>query len=123
MADGAAAAPAAKKKRKAKGPSPTKLSLDYLASQGYLCAVVEQRIPHTFITRDMFGFIDILAVRRGEILGVQATGDNGGNVAARIRKIAEHENVGAVRESGMRIVVHGWSVRAAGHRLREVDVS
>lgn len=116
--------PAPKRKPKRTKPiSATALSLAHLRAQGYLCDVVEKRLPHTFITKDLFGFIDILAVKRGEVLGVQTTGDNGGNVAARIRKIAEHENIGPVRESGMRLIVHGWKKTKAGPRLREVDVS
>jgi hypothetical protein len=95
--------------------------MEYLTRIGYLCAVVEKRLPHCMITKDMYGFIDILAVRRGEILGVQSTSSS--NMAARIDKIAEHENVGRVRESGMRLVVHGWKKTAAGPVLRETDVS
>jgi predicted metalloprotease len=100
----------------------TALSLAHLRAQGYLCDVVEKRIPGCMITKDLFGFVDILAVRRGEILGVQTTSSS--NMASRIAKIAEHENVGQVRESGMRLVVHGWKKRADGqHQLREADVS
>ena len=58
---------------------------------------------------------------RGEVLAVQSTSSS--NMASRITKIANHENVGAVRESGMRIVVHGWRKTKAGPVLRVEDVS
>ena len=102
--------------------SPTARSLTHLREAGYLAEVVEKRIPRVFITRDLFGFLDILAIREGEVLGVQVT--SGSNVSARIRKIAEHENIGAVRKAGIRILVHGWRKAANGRwTLREVDVS
>ena len=72
--------------------------------------------------QDLYGFIDVLAIREGEIVGVQAT--SGNNVASRVTKIAEHEHVGAVRKAGIRILVHGWRKNAAGRwTLREVDCS
>lgn len=102
--------------------SPTSRSLDHLRKAGYLADVVEKWVPGANIRKDLFGFIDILAVREGEVVGVQAT--SGSNVAARIRKIAEHDNVAAVRKANIRILVHGWTKNAAGRwALREVDVS
>jgi hypothetical protein len=120
---------APKPKRKAKGKSPTARSLDLLRSRGYRAEVVEHWIPHTFITRDLFGFIDILAIREGEVLGVQAcssggTSKRGSDVAARIRKIAESDAVGDVRKAGIGIHVHGWRKNAAGEWVcTEEDVS
>lgn len=112
----------APKKRKKKGASPTVRSLALLRSRGYLAEVVEKRLPHCFITKDLFGFIDILAIRRGEVLGVQTT--SGDNVSHRIEKIAESETVGRVREAGISIHVHGWRKNAAGEWVcREEDVS
>lgn len=102
--------------------SPTQRSLKYLRGEGYLADVVEKWIPGANIRRDLFGFIDILAIREAEIVGVQAT--SGGNVSARVSKIAEHDNVGAVRKAGIRIVVHGWRKNSSGRWvLREVDCS
>lgn len=112
-----------KPKRKRAKTSPTARSLEHLREQGYLCAVVEKRnprLPH--VTHDLFGFIDVLAVKRGETLAVQTT--SGANVAARVDKIADNENAPKVREAGWKIVVHGWRKNAAGRWvLREVDLS
>lgn len=112
---------AAKTKRK-KALTCKKLSMDYLKAQGYSLVVdVEKRIPGTVITQDLFGFIDILALRRDEVLGVQATSHTGGKVAEHIRKITDHKNLGAVREAGIRIVVHGWKRSKTGPVLARVE--
>lgn len=102
--------------------SPTSRSLDHLRKQGYLAQVVEKWIPQVKRRVDLFGFGDVIAIREGEVLLVQAT--SGDNVASRVTKIAEHENVGPVRKAGIRIVVHGWRKNAKGRwQLREVDCS
>ncbi len=102
--------------------TPTTRSLEHLRASGWTVGVVEQRIPHTNITRDLFGFIDLLAVRGGETMAVQVT--SGSNVSARVRKIAESEHVAAVRGAGWSIVVHGWRRNAKGEwTLRIVDLS
>ena len=102
--------------------TPTARSVEHLRALGWTVGVVEQRIPHTNITRDLYGFIDVVAIRGGETMAVQVT--SGSNVSARVRKIAESEHVAAVRDAGWSIVVHGWRKNAAGAwLLRVVDVS
>jgi len=102
--------------------SPTARTLAEMRKRGYLVQVVEKWIPAVKRRQDLYGFIDVLAIREGEIVGVQAT--SGDNVASRVAKIAEHEHVGAVRKAGIRILVHGWRRNAAGRWvLREVDCS
>lgn len=101
--------------------SPAVRSRKHLEAQGYTVATVERWCSFTRRRYDLFGFIDLLAIRRGETLAVQTT--SASNVSARVRKIAEHENVGAVREAGWRIVVHGWGKKGRLWALREVDCS
>lgn len=102
--------------------SPTQRSLAEMRGRGYLCGVVEKWNPHARIRQDLYGFIDILAIKEGEVVGVQSTSLS--NVSSRINKISEHENVAAVRKAGIRILVHGWGKGSNGrYRLREVDVS
>lgn len=102
--------------------SPTQRSLAHLRKLGYTAQVVEKWIPQVKRRVDLFGFIDVLAIRDNEVLGVQST--SGSNVASRVTKIGEHELVGAVRQAGIRIVVHGWRKAANGRwTLREVDCS
>jgi hypothetical protein len=109
-------------KRKAKKTSPTQRSLALLRERGYLAQVVEHWNQFSRTRSDLFGFIDVLAVRDGEILGVQAT--SGSNGAARVTKIADHENVSQVRKAGIRIAVHAWSKRASGRwECKETDCS
>ena len=115
--------------------SPTQRSLQYLRKSGYVCQVVEHWVamrgagqrPGAGIRRDLFGFIDILALLDGQVLAVQCTAKSG--VSARLRKItgrqrlpddpeerAKAEEAAAwfercVREclkAGWTIAVHGW---------------
>lgn len=101
--------------------SPTQRTLAVMRERGYLAAVVERWNPHARIRQDLFGFVDVLCIRDGEVCGVQAT--SGSNVASRVAKITEHENVGAVRKAGIRLLVHGWRKVRGRWSLREIDVS
>lgn len=101
--------------------TPTQRSLEAMRQRGYTVAVVERWNPFARIRQDLYGFIDILCLGEGEIVGVQSTSDS--NVAARITKITEHENLAAVRKAGVRILVHGWKKVGNRWKLREVDIS
>jgi hypothetical protein len=102
--------------------SPTQLTLRQLKADGWLAAVVEHWNPHARVRNDLFGFIDVLAIRPGETLAVQAT--SAPNTASRVRKIAEHPNIAAVREAGWQIEVWGWAKKSGRWTLhRRVDVS
>lgn len=104
------------------GSSPTQRTLKEMRARGYLADVTEKWIPGANIRRDLYGFIDVLCIKDAEVVGIQAT--SGDNVAARVDKIANHDNVGAVRKAGIRILVHGWRKNAKNRWvLREVDVS
>jgi hypothetical protein len=103
--------------------TPTQLTLRHLREAGWpLVEVVERWNPHARIRQDLFGFVDVIALREDETLAVQTT--SAANVSSRIRKIAEHPHVGFVREAGWSIVVHGWKkVGGRWELTREVDVS
>lgn len=101
--------------------TPTSRSLAHLRDDGWTAEVVERWVPGANVRRDLFGFIDIIAIRDGVTLGVQATSAD--HVAARIRKIADAPNVGAVREAGWALAVHGWGKKKGRWTLRTVDVS
>lgn len=101
--------------------SPTQRSLEKLRDAGYTCAVLEHWNAFARRRIDAFGFVDILALRDNEILAVQTTSAT--NVSARVKKITEHENIGAVRQAGIRVVVHGWKKSGRHWVCREVDVS
>ena len=107
-------------KRKPKGTSPTQRSLKHWRDLGYLCAIVEHWNPHVRIRQDLYGFIDVLAIKGEDIVGVQAC--VGGDVSKRVAKITEHANYPQVI-AAMRVIVHGWRKNAAGRwTLREVEL-
>lgn len=87
------------------GTSPTQNSLSALRAQGYTCWVCEYWNSFTRRRVDMFGCIDIIAIRAGETLAVQTTTTG---VAARVKKITDSEYLPAMRDAGWRIEVHGW---------------
>jgi len=101
--------------------SPTQRSLEYLRDQGYLCAIVEHWNPFARIRQDLWGWADILAIRKDEVLAVQVTASA---VSDRIKKIEASLTLGIVREAGIRIEVHGHRKNAAGkYVMRIVDLS
>ncbi|MFZ9649512.1 MAG: hypothetical protein ACO29C_05430, partial [Fluviibacter sp.] len=77
--------------------TPTQRSLAYLRDEGYLVAIVEHWNPFARIRQDLFGFIDLLAIRRDETLAVQVTASG---VSARVKKIEASPLLGRVREAG-----------------------
>ena len=89
--------------------TPMAMSLDMLRKLGYAAVPVEHRpkIPgfDVPITRDLFGFADIVAMRE-HFLFVQTT--SAANVTARMRKIQGCELFEAVKRAGGLVHVHGW---------------
>jgi hypothetical protein len=100
--------------------SPTQRSLKIMRDQGYYAEVVERFNSFTKRRNDFAGFIDILCLGSGEIVGVQTTSYS--NMSARVKKIKESENFDVVIKAGIKIIVHGW--RKVGNRwqVKEVEV-
>jgi hypothetical protein len=94
--------------------SPTQLSKKHLTEQGYLPWITEHWNSFAKIRQDLFGFIDIIAVKEGSILGVQTTSKS--NLSARVKKIKESEYLPIILSSGMRVIVHGWSKKKIGRK-------
>ena len=96
--------------------SPTSRSLQLLRQRGYVAEKVEQRLTFRgYVTRDLFGCIDLLAVRPGEIVGIQTTSRS--NLASRRTKSLGCPGLVAFLQGGGRFVLHGWGkVGAAGKR-------
>ena len=80
--------------------------MEYLRDLGYVAQVVEMWIPHSRTRRDLFGFIDIVAIAEGETIGVQATST--GNMNARVKKILDLPESKLWLDAGNRIMVIGW---------------
>lgn len=101
--------------------TPTQRSLRHLRDLGYYPEVVERWNAFSRRRQDLWGWCDILALRRDEVLAVQTTSTG---VSSRIKKITESNTLARVREAGVRIEVHGWRKGANGHyALRVVDLS
>lgn len=86
--------------------SPTQNSLAALRALGYEPWVVEHWDSFARKRRDLWGFVDILALRGDEILAVQTTSASG--VSARVKKITASDWLASVRKAGIRVEVHGW---------------
>ena len=108
--------------------SPTQLSLKKLREEGWpLVQVVEHWVPGVNIRRDLFGFIDILAVNGDmslPILAVQATSTP--NMSTRIKKITQEHPVYLqhLLKAGFAVEVWGWAKRGKPARwtLKTVEI-
>ena len=106
--------------------SPTSRSLEKMRKAGFLAEVVEKWNQWARVRKDLFGFIDVLAIRGDYIIAVQTT--SASNVSARIQKIRNSpEAVKWLACSTRKIWVHGWAKRGAkGKRkmwaCREIEV-
>ena len=101
--------------------SPTELTLRKLRKEGWSAEVVERWIPRVNVRKDLFGFIDIVAIKDGETLGVQATSYS--NMSARIHKIEDSPHLKTLREAGWSLWVIGWHKEGRYWTERVVDVS
>lgn len=109
--------------------SPTQRTLAKLRAEGWeLVAITEKWNPHARIRQDLFGVIDVLAVNSsGEVAAIQTT--SGGNVSARLKKIAESDAYPYLINAGWSVIVHGWGKyklkrggKAIRWRCRSVNV-
>ena len=65
--------------------SPTQRTLAHARKLGYLCAITERWNVYAKIRQDLYGFIDVLAFDKDNIIAIQTT--SGSNHAARVEKI------------------------------------
>ena len=101
--------------------SPTQRTLKALRDDGWTVAIVEHWNPHARIRQDMFGFIDLVAVKPGRTLAIQACA--GASSAARVEKITNAELVGPVREANWDIQVWAWRKLKTGWAPKITDLS
>lgn len=96
--------------------SPTSRSLALYRKRGWLVAVVERFNPYAKVRQDLFGFIDLIAIKGDLTLGIQTT--TGDHVAERIEKVKGLQAAAVWLESPLRkIVFNGWrKVGARGER-------
>lgn len=90
--------------------SPTSLSLARLREEGWVVEVVERWAGGA--RHDLFGLLDLVAVRGAETIGVQTT--TASNFNARLNKVVEGEHLGALHAAGWSVVIHGWRKTSPG---------
>ena len=81
-----------------------------LREQGYEVADGERRIPYRWVTVDLFGALDVLALKPTGLLGVQCT--SGSNHADRVKKLCALKAMAWWLSAGLKLEV--WSWRLAG---------
>lgn len=91
--------------------SPATRTLKYFRDLGYSAQVVERWNPYARVRVDLFGFIDVVAIKDGEIIGVQTTSK--GNITTRIKKILDIPEAKVWLRSGGKIIVQGWGKQGA----------
>lgn len=103
--------------------TPTARSLAFLRDCGHIADVTERWIPHANKRRDLFGIIDLVAVRRGEqgVLGVQATSLS--NVSARLKKAKGRPELRTWLAAGNRFAVWGWYQRGGKWAVKMVALT
>jgi hypothetical protein len=101
--------------------SPTQLTLKLLRDEGWTVEVVERWIPGANIRKDLFGFIDLVALKGDLTLGVQATSYS--NMGARIKKIESAELLSQVRRASWHLWVIGWRKQNNRWTHKVVDLS
>lgn len=87
--------------------SPTARSLQVLRQLGYTAGIVEKWNAFAKIRIDLFGIIDIVAIKPNEILGVQAT--TGSNHSSHVKKALGSSNLALWRASGGRFEIWSWA--------------
>ena len=101
--------------------TPTQRTLKKLRDDGWIAEVVERWVPGANIRKDLFGWIDIMALRDGQTLAVQCTSYS--NMSARVKKIEESETIAEVRKAGWSVWVIGWRKINNRWTERTVDCS
>jgi len=109
--------------------SPTQRSLALLRKLGYTCAITEHWNQYAFIRQDLYGFIDLLAMKEGEpLLAIQTTST--ANNLARIKKILALPQAKLWLQIGNKLQVIGWSKKGARGKvkhwietIKEIDIS
>lgn len=88
--------------------SPTQRTLKHLRRDGYQAGVVERWNVHARVRQDLFGIIDVVAIRIDQpgVLGVQCTSES--NAAARVTKILASASARVWLRASNRLEVWGW---------------
>lgn len=91
--------------------TPSQRSLALMKQRGYTCQNVEYYNPYSKRRKDLLGFIDILCVGKGEIIGIQATTTS--HLPNREQKARGTEALYQWLRAGNKFYLHGWAKRGA----------
>lgn len=98
----------------------TQLTLKRVRKEGYSAVVAEKRlpIPDKFITVDLFGFVDVCAIRSdcNGVFGIQATSTP--NIAAHVTKAMNIPELMIWLQAGNRFEIWGWQNKEKGTRYK-----
>ena len=94
--------------------SPTELSLRYLRNAGWMVDVCERWVPNPGHPgggqrRDLFGLVDLVAVRGRQTMGVQTTSHT--NFNAHVTKLTDDYHrpmLANLIAAGWDVAIHGW---------------
>jgi hypothetical protein len=78
-----------------------------LEALGYIVADVETHLRHSFVTRDLFNFADLIAVGHGSTIAIQATDTT--SVSKRVDKCLAEPCVAVCLANGW--IIEVWGVR------------
>lgn len=102
--------------RKSRGPSPTARTLAECRRRGWIAQVVERRLPRMFVTQDLFGCIDVVAVAlvaqgpnsaRRRVIGIQVCA--GTDHAKRRAKVLAEPRIRQWLEAGAHMEIWSWA--------------
>lgn len=99
--------------------TPNQRSKELLEAEGFVVGLVERYNSWSQTRHDLFGFIDLIAVRAGEIVAIQSTSDT--NLSHRRKKLETCDAVPICIAAGMRVEIHGWKIRARRWSCRRVE--
>lgn len=91
---------------KAKGKSPTSHTTGQLKKQGVTYQIVEKWNQHAKVRQDLFGFVDILAMRDNKFVGIQATSAT--NHSTRLKKAMAEPRLIEWLNCGGKFEVWSW---------------
>lgn len=104
--------------------SPTQRSLALLKKEGYKPWIVESYNSFGHNRVDLYSFLDIVALRNGDmgVLGVQTTSTS--NISARVHKILGIPAYHLWLECGNRIFVMGWrkDKKTKKYKCRTIEI-
>lgn len=103
------------------GVSPTQNSLKYLRKLGYTVQVVEYWNKWARRRIDLFHGIDLVAVKPGEILGVQTTSRDG--MYERRCKLLKNSEISVWLLAGAKLQLHGWDKPDRLYRLKAEEIT